>query len=219
MAATTTTRTTTTPADPSAAAKKAAATRKTNAVKRSTTAKKAAETRVANRGAAARQTAATKAKASATRARTEAAKDAAEAKSAVKTRLEQAADVAETSVLVPIGAVLVTRDKVIAAIDELRSTYSTRKKTEAEFKRFERRGNTALKPIKKTADRVETELRESGTKIEKEFKAIIDGIEKRGAVSKNVELVSARVENAVESGKLAATKASTKVQERLASLA
>jgi hypothetical protein len=206
-------------ADPTAAAKKAAATRKTNAVKRSTTAKKAAQTRAANSGAAARETAATKAKASATRARTTAAKDAAEAKTVVKTRVEKAAEVAEKSVLVPIGAALVTRDKVKAAIDELRSTYSTRKKTEAEFKRFERRGNTALKPIKKTADRVETELREGGTKIEKELRAIIDGIEKRGAVTKNVEYVSARVENAVQGGKTAATKASTTVQERLASLA
>jgi DNA-binding protein HU-beta len=205
-------------ADPTAAAKKAAATRKTNAVKRSTTAKKAAATRVANSGAAARSTASTKAKASATRTRTTAAKDAAEAKGAVKTRVEQAADVAEKSVLVPIGAALVTRDKVMAAIDELRSTYSTRKKTEAEFKRFERRGNTALKPIKKTADRVETELRDSGTKIEKEVRAILDGIEKRSAVSKNAELVGARVENAVASSKLAATKASTRVQERIASL-
>lgn len=206
-------------ADPTATAQKAAATRKTNAVKRSTTAKKAAQTRAANSGAAARQTAATKAKASATRARTTAAKDAAEAKNAVKTRVEQAAEVAEKSVLVPIGAALVTRDKVKAAIDELRSTYSTRKKTEAELKRFERRGNTALKPIWKTADRVEAELRESGTRIEKEFKAIIDGIEKRGMVTKNVELVTARVENAVQGGKTAATKASTSVQERLAALA
>lgn len=207
------------PADPSAAAKKAAVTRKTNAVKRSTTAKKAAQTRAANKGTAARSTASTKAKADATRARTAAAKDAAEAKTAVKTRIEQAADVAEKSVLVPIGAVLVTRDKVLAAVDELRSTYSTRKKTEAELKRFERRGTTALKPIKKTAERVEAELRESGTKIEKEFKAIIDGIEKRGAVSKNVELVTARVENAVQGAKTGATKASTSVQERLAALA
>jgi DNA repair exonuclease SbcCD ATPase subunit len=211
--------TTTPPADPSVAATKAAVTRKTNAVKRSTTAKKAAQTRAANQGAAARSTATSKAKADATRARTAAAKDAAEAKSAMKTRMEQAVDVAEKAVLVPFGAVLVTRDRVKEAIDELRSTYSTRKKTEAELKRFQRRGSSALKPLvrdaKKTRERVEKELRYGRTRIEKDVRMVVKDFE---PVSKNVELVTARVENAVQGAKTGATKASTSVQERIAAL-
>ena len=211
---------TTTSIDQSTAAQKAATTRKTNAVKRSTTAKKGAQTRAANQGAAARETAASKASASASRARTTAAKDAAEAKSVVRSRVGQAADIAEKSILVPFGAALVTRDRVMEAIDELRSTYSTRKKTEAELKRFERRGTNALKPLvrdaKKTRDRVERELRQSRARVEKDVRVIIKDLE---PVAKNAELVSARVENAVQSGKTAATKASTRVQERLAALA
>jgi hypothetical protein len=211
---------TTAPSTATVAAQKAAVTRKTNAVKRSTTAKKGAQTRAANKGAAARETTASKVSATATRARTTAAKDAAEAKSAVKTRVGQAAEVAEKSVLVPFGAALVTRDRVMEAIDELRSTYSTRKKTEAELKRFERRGTNALKPLvrdaKKTRTRIEKELREGRARFEKDVRVIVKDFE---PVAKNLELVGARVENAVQGGKTAATKASTTVQERLSSLA
>jgi hypothetical protein len=205
--------------DPTVAAKKAAVTRKTNAVKRSTAAKKGAQTRAANSGAAARKTATSRASATATRTRTTAAKEAAETQAVVKTRIEQAFDIAEKSLVVPIGATLVTRDRVKAAIDELRATYSTRKKTEAMLKRFERRGSSALKPLvgdaKKTRERVERELRYGRDRISKDVRIIVKDLE---PVAKNVELVSARVENAVQGGRTAATKASTTVQERIAAL-
>ena len=205
--------------DPTVAAKKAAVTRKTNAVRRSTTAKKGAQTRAANTGAAARATTAAKASATATRTRTAAAKEAAETKGAVKTRVEQAADLAEKAFVVPVGATLVARDKVVEAYEELRSTYSTRKKAEAQLKRFERRGTNVLRPIvrdaKKTRARVEKELRYGRERLGKDVRIIVKDFE---PVAKNVELVSARVENAVQGGKTAATKASTSVQERIAAL-
>ena len=127
----------------------------------------------------------------------------------MKTRMEQAADVAEKAVLVPVGAALVTRDRVKEAIDELRSTYSTRKKTEAELKPLRApRLDSALKPLvrdaKKTRERVEKELRYGRTRIEKDVRMVVRDFE---PVAKNVELVTARVENAVQSGKTAATKA------------
>jgi hypothetical protein len=201
-------------ADPTAAAKKAAITRKTNAVKRSTTAKKAAQTRAANSAAATRT-----AKATATRSRTRAAKEAAEQKDAVRSRVGQAAELAQKSLVVPFGATLVARDRVVAAFDELRSTYSTRKKAEAELRRFERRGANALKPLardaKKTRERVERELRYGRDRIGKDVRMIVKDLE---PVAKNVELVSARVENAVQGGRTAATKATATARERIAAL-
>jgi hypothetical protein len=206
-------------ADPTAAAKKAATTRKTNAVKRSTAAKKAAQMRAANSATAARKTTAGKARAGATRTRATAAKESAETKGAVKARVEQAADLAEKALSVPVGATLIARDRAMTAFDELRSTYSTRKKTEAELRRFERRGASALKPIvrdaRKTRERVERELRYSGERIGKDVRALVKDFE---PVAKNVELVTARVENAMQGGRTAATKASTTVQERIAVL-
>ena len=183
------------------AGEKAAATRKKNAAKRSTAAKKAAQTRAANRGTAARKTTARKTKATATRTRTAAAKEAAEARSVAKSTAARAGEMAEKAVLVPVGAALITRERVSAAIDELRSTYSTRKKTENELKRFERRGTSALKGI------------------ERDVRSMIEGVDKRTAVRKNVEFVGARVENALQTGVTAATKTATTVQERIASIA
>jgi hypothetical protein len=205
--------TTTPKTDPSTAAKKAAATRKANATKRSTAAKKAAQTRAANRGATARKTATSKAKANATRTRTSAAKTAADAKNAAKGPVGRATEVAETSVLVPMGAALIARDRVSAAIDELRTNYSTRTKARNELRRFERRGTKALQSLERDA-------KKTRARVEKDIRSMLRDLETRtGPVVKNVELAGARVENAVMGSKTAATKASTTVQERLASLA
>ncbi|HEX7144004.1 MAG TPA: hypothetical protein VF225_01735, partial [Gaiellaceae bacterium] len=136
-----------------------------------------------------------------------------DATTAAKSPAGRAGDIAERSVLVPVGAALIARDRVRTSVEELRATYSTRKKTENELRRFERRGTSALKAV-------ERELRDRRTRLEKEVRAVIKDIETRTEpVVKNVELVGARVENAVQGGMTAATKASATVQERLAALA
>ncbi|MDX6683115.1 MAG: hypothetical protein QOG94_3154, partial [Solirubrobacteraceae bacterium] len=178
-----------------------------------------AETRASNRAADARKAAAAKTKASATRARTRTAKQAADATSGARTRVERAGALAEKAVLVPVGAALISRDHALAAVDELRATYSTRTKTKNELRRFERRGTSALKSLerdaKKTRDRIGRELRLGRTRVERDVRSIIKDVE---PVVKNVEEVGARVENAVQGGRTAATKASANVQERLASI-
>lgn len=207
----------------STAAQKAAATRKKNATERSTAAKKAAATRAANRGTAARKTTANKTRATATRTRTSAAKQAADAKDAIKTPIERAGELAETAVLVPVGAALISRDRAMRFVDELRGNYGTRAKTRSELRRYERRGIRALKAIErdaqKTRQRIERDLRQSRTRLEKDVRAVLKDVETRtGPVMKNVELVGARVENAVQGGRTAATKASATVQERFAGI-
>jgi hypothetical protein len=188
-------------------AQKAATTRKTNATKRSTAAKKGAATRSATRGAAARSTATRKTKATVSRAETSAAKKAAAAKAETKSTVGRAAEYAEKAVLVPVGATLMARDAVIETVEDLRAKYSTRTKAEQQLRRFERRGSSAVKGIERDA-------KKTRTRIERELKKV-----RKAPVVKNAELVTARVENAVQTGRTAATKASTTVQERIASLA
>jgi len=223
MAETTTSTTAKTPTQTTreTAAVKAAATRKTNATKRSTAAKKAAGTRSANRGAAARTTTARKAKANAARGRTNAAKSAAEAKNEIQTPLSRVTDVAEKVALVPVGAALIAREEVASAIEDLRSSYGSRTKLRQELRRFERRGSSAVKGIerdaKKTRTRVERELRQRRARLEKELKRV--DAELKGVTEpakKNVELAGARIENAFVTGRTAATKTATSVQERIA---
>jgi hypothetical protein len=139
---------------------------------------------------------------------------------------------------VPVGAVLIARDNFVSTVDGLRTTYSTREKAERELRsdlrRFERRGTTARnraeRQVKKTRTRVERELRQrrnrvqrdlkrNRTRLEREVKSLTKDLDKRtDVVAKNVELVSARVENAVQGGRTRATQATTKVQERIAAL-
>jgi hypothetical protein len=191
----------------SAPAQKAAATRKKNAVKRSAT--KAAETRAANRGSAARAATARKTRATAARGGTAAAK----AKQEIKSPIGRATEIAERAMLVPVGAALIVRDKVAATIDDLRAAYSTRTKATQELRRFERRGSSAV-------TRVARDAKTARTRLERELRSVVKDIETRAdPLMKNVELVGARVEYAVQRGRTGATRASTKVQERTAALA
>jgi hypothetical protein len=73
---------------------------------------------------------------------------------------------------------------------------------------------------KKTRTRMERGLRQRRTRLEREMKSFARDIEMRTEpVAKNVELVGARLENAYETGRTAATKASASVQERIAARA
>src|SRR5512133_3900248 len=115
--------------------------RAATATTRSTTAKKAAATRSRNQAAAARKRSAAARKAAATRAEL------------AKTPVDRAQEYAERAVLVPAGALFVARDNAVATVEGLREGVTsrekaekelaaTRKRVQADIKRFERRGRT-----------------------------------------------------------------------------
>ena len=110
---------------------KAAATRKTNATKRSTAAKKAAGTRAANRGAAARTHDRSQDEGPAARGRTTAAKAAAEAKNEIRTPIAKRDGHRREGRLVPVGAALIARDEVVATFEDLRTSYGSKREGQA----------------------------------------------------------------------------------------
>jgi hypothetical protein len=185
--------------------------RKANATKRSTAAKKAAQTRSANQAAEARK-------------RTTAAKKAAETRRELaKTPVDRVQEYAERAALVQLGAALVARDAVTDAVGSLRGTLGSRdqaekelqvrrRRFEAELKRFERRGSTARTRIereaKKTRTRVERDLKARRTELTKQTKGI----------TTQADFVTSRVENLLQTGITAGQKAATTVQERVASV-
>src|SRR6476469_4577476 len=57
--------------------------------------------------------------------------------------VEQAQQIAERAVLVPVGASLLARDNLVTTVKGLTSKYSTRAGLDREIKRYERRGATA----------------------------------------------------------------------------
>jgi hypothetical protein len=201
----------------------ASTTRKTAQTKRSTAAKKAAATRSANQAAEARKRTVAAEKAAATRAANQAKKPVAKLQHSV----EKVQEVAERAVTAQIGAALVARDAVVEAADTLRTSLTSREKAEkelavrrrraiagleAEFKRFERRGSTARKSVRSDIDARRARVRS-------EIKSLRSDLTKQvGSVSAPSKLVTARVENLVQTGLTAGQKAATKVQERVASV-
>jgi hypothetical protein len=91
-----------------------------------------------------------------------------------KTPVEQAQEIAERVVLVPVGASLLVRDNLVSSAKGLATKYRTRASLERELKRFERRGATARnrfeRQVRKTRTRFERELRQRRTRVERTVK-------------------------------------------------
>ncbi|HEX5309563.1 MAG TPA: hypothetical protein VFW38_10850 [Solirubrobacteraceae bacterium] len=81
---------------------------------------------------------------------------------------------AERAVLIPVGAALIARERVLAGVNDTFDTYSTAAKANAQLRRFERRGNTARnrveRELRKTRVRVEREVRQTRSRVEREVK-------------------------------------------------
>jgi len=127
---------------------------------------------------------------------------------------------AERAVLIPVGAALEARDRVLTTVNDVVSTYSTRARAERQLKLFERRGSRARndleREVRKTRTRVERELRQRRGRVDR----TLDRAERQGAssgrgLSAQVEQVSAQVENVVQSGITASTEIAARVQERV----
>ncbi|HEV3072641.1 MAG TPA: hypothetical protein VGY76_14575 [Solirubrobacteraceae bacterium] len=75
---------------------------------------------------------------------------------------------AERAVLIPVGAALIAREKVVESVNDTLSTYSSPAKAQSklntQLNKFERRGITARhrleREVRKTRTRVERELRQ-----------------------------------------------------------
>lgn len=115
---------------------------------------------------------------------------------------------AERAVLIPVGAALIARDRVVSTVSDTISNYSSTSKTQAQLRRFERRGATARnrleREVRKTRVRVERELRQRRREIES---TLSDLEARRDAVAKNSSDLANRV-----------PELANKVQERILSL-
>jgi len=74
------------------------------------------------------------------------------------------ASYAERAVLIPVGAALIARDRVLSSVNDAISTYASPSKAQTQLHKFERRGVTARnrleREVRKTRTRVERELRQ-----------------------------------------------------------
>jgi hypothetical protein len=111
---------------------------------------------------------------------------------------EVVGDYAERAVLIPVGAALIARDRMVSSVSEAFSNYSSPARAQAQLRRFERRGTTARKrlerEVRKARVRVERELRQR----RREIKRSVNDIDtRRGAVAKNGGELASRVQERI----------------------
>src|SRR5215210_1216605 len=120
-----------------------------------------------------------------------------------RTPVQRAQDLAERSVLVPVGAALVARDRVIETVTETVKPYRTResaqRRIERDLRRFERRGTTAR-------NRAERRLKRTRGRFEREARSL------RQDIRRQTRVAQTRVDEAVTAGQ----KAVADVQGRVA---
>jgi hypothetical protein len=131
-----------------------------------------------------------------------------QAQTATKETADVFGDYAERAVLIPVGAALIARERIVSTVSDTVSTYSSPTKTQAQLRKFERRGVTARnrleREVRKARVRVERELRQRRRKIES---TVSDLEGRRDAIAKNGNEIANRVPDLA-----------TKVQERILSL-
>jgi hypothetical protein len=160
----------------------------------------------ARRGSSTRKASATKiksarAKAARTQAVHQSESAARQAETATRETVGVFGDYAERAVLIPVGAALVARDRVVSSVSDTISTYSSTSKTQAQLRRFERRGATAR-------NRLEREVRKARVRFERELR------QRRRELEKSVNDLDARREKVAKS----VPDLADRVQERILSL-
>lgn len=158
----------------------------TTAPKSSKAGSKPAKARKPARKAGSSRSKATQAKSDRTRAAHQAESAARQAQTATRETVGVFGDYAERAVLIPVGAALTARDRLVSSVNDTISSYSSTSKAQAQLRRFERRGATARnrleREVRKARVRVERELRQRRREIEK---TVSDLEKRRDAVAKN----------------------------------
>jgi hypothetical protein len=146
------------------------------------------------------QAKATTAKAARTRAVHQSESAAKQAQTATRETVGVFGDYAERAVLIPVGAALTAREKVVSTVNDTISSYSSTSKAQAQLRRFERRGATARnrleREVRKARVRVERELRQRRREIEK---TVTDLEKRRDAVAKNGSDIASQVQERIAS--------------------
>jgi hypothetical protein len=161
---------------------------------------RAAKAATARKAPAAKTTQAksTKAKAARTRSIHQTQSAVRQTEIAARNTVDVFGDYTERAVLIPVGAALIARDRVVSTVSDTISTYGSTTKAQAQLRRFERRGTTARnrleREVRKARVRVERELRQRRRDLEQTVSTLE---ERRDAVAKNVTELPNRVQERI----------------------
>jgi hypothetical protein len=174
--------------------------RSTKAAKPAAKASTARKAPTARRATASQSTQAkvTKAKAARTRSIHQTQSAARQTEIAARNTVDVFGDYTERAVLIPVGAALIARDRVVSTVNDTISSYGSTTKAQAQLRRFERRGSTAR-------NRLEREVRKARVRFERELRqrrrdlgqTVSSLEERRDAVAKNVTELPNRVQERI----------------------
>ena len=111
---------------------------------------------------------------------------------------------AERAVLIPVGAALTARDRVVSSVNGAISVYSTPSKAQAQLRRFERRGATAR-------NRLEREVRKARVRVERQLR------QRRRVIERTVGELEDRRETVAKNGSELAGELASRLQESVLS--
>ncbi len=139
------------------------------------------------------------------------------------TPVDRVGDYAERAVLIPVGAALVARERVLSSVSDAFSSYSTPTKAQAQLRKFERRGSTARtrleREVRKTRTRVERELRERRRELEERRDSLTKSLSAQVEQTQTqLEKAQAQIEDAVRARLEDGTDFASRVQERVLNL-
>src|SRR5947209_6165686 len=109
-------------------------------------------------------------------------------------------DYAERAVLIPVGAALTARDRVVSSVNGTIARYSTPTKAQAQLRRFERRGATAR-------NRLEREVRKARVRVERQLR------QRRREIGRTVGELEERRDTVAKNGSELANELATRLQE------
>jgi hypothetical protein len=182
------------------------ATANTTSPRKAKAAKPAAKASTARKAPAARRggsttgahSQSTKAKAARTRSIHQTQSAIRQAETATRNTVDVFGDYTERAVLIPVGAALIARDRVVSSVNDVVSSYGSTTKAQAQLRRFERRGSTARnrleREVRKARVRFERELRQRRRELEQTVSSLED---RRDAVTKNVSELPNRVQERI----------------------
>ena len=132
-------------------------------------------------------------------------------------------DYAERAVLIPVGAALLARERVVSSVTDTISSYSSPAKAQGQLRKFEHRGSAARtrmeREVRKTRTRVERELRERRRELDQQRERITKEVNSRVEQTQSqIEKTQAQIEDALRARLEEGADLANRVQERVLSL-
>jgi hypothetical protein len=145
------------------------------------------------------------------------------ARPATRSTTVRVGDYAERAILIPVGAALIARERVLSSVNDAISSYSTPSRAQTQLRKFERRGTTARnrleREVRKTRTRLERELRQRRRELDRRRDSVTKSLSGQVEQTQSqLEKTQAQIESAVRARLEDSADLASRIQERVLNL-